>query len=223
MLFASFNVIGQAKDSLTTIIFKDGRTLKGKELDIETPGKISLSTRDHVISFSEEDVAYIKKERGTNKFSEKRLINRTSLSFLNGSIENGYGVQHTLYYKANKYINTGVGFGINNYLTQSGYNLFPLFFDMSIKLRDSRITPYLSLVVGYSFAQEDSDLGQIEANGGRLFAPRLGYGIEMNDVFLDIYCGLRFQSANYVYRIWEGEGTDVFNYKRLELGLGISF
>lgn len=212
---------GQNKES--TIYLKDGSVLVGKELKQDENGNIYFLFNGENMIIKVDDVSYLKYNEDEHIFENKNFVNRTSISYLNGSIGNGYGVQHTLYYKISTNIYTGLGLGINNYLGESGYNLYPLFIDITWHLRNSKTLPYLSMVAGYSFAHADLDLGQIEAEGGNLFAPRLGYVFQTPDVMIDVYCGLRFQKASYTYLIWEGRGVDVLKYKRLEIGLGLSF
>lgn len=167
-------------------------------------------------------------------FREKGLYNVTYGSALTGfgyNNENqlGFGVNHVIGYQWNRWIGTGIGFGLENFSIDNSNlsHVLPVFVEARGYLLQKRRTPYYSLGAGYSFATKGKDQGVTDAKGGlRLhpaFGMRLGGREDVNFLF-DI--GYVFQNVELTrsFNTWTREvQIQNIRYKRLCLRIGMIF
>jgi small nuclear ribonucleoprotein (snRNP)-like protein len=212
-----------AQDSEITIKLKNGSIIKGMVMEEDQNGNFTLLINDQELKINHQDILTISSNEKHSIKPAKVIFNRTSISYFNGSIGNGYSLQHSLYYRITDYIYSGIGLGISNFVGEEGNNLFPVFVDVEADLKKGTASPFLAISAGYAFAVTNQELGQLDADGGLLFAPRVGYRFFPEEVMIDIYAGFRFQKAKYLYRDWNIEAEDDLHYRRLEIGLGIKF
>jgi hypothetical protein len=168
---------------------------------------------------------------GTNQFTEMQANFRTSIS-PSFTITNGY--------MFNKHWATGAGVGFEIF----NYNLFPLFAELRYTLWDNKISPFMVLKGGYSFADFTSkhydelyltwppyninDISLLNY-GGFMFSPEVGVKVPLNEnsdlLFTAAY---QFQKTRSVARKETTNGQfDEWEHKedinRLSFGIAIMF
>lgn len=115
------------------------------------------------------------------KSKQSKLIGIIEMGFLKG-IGNYEGLSKNklklniiLGYQINPYFSIGLGTGLRYFLAEQG-TLVPLFADFRTNLLDKKVSPYLSLGVGYTF-----DLKNNLEGVGFLLNPNLGVSIKTSD------------------------------------------
>jgi hypothetical protein len=168
---------------------------------------------------------------GTNQFTDGPTYFRTAIS-PSFTITNGY------IFNDHWAAGAGVGFEIFN------YNLFPLFGELRHTLWDHKISPYVALKGGYSFANSKAiqydelyltwppyniNDASLRNYGGFMFNPEVGVKVPLNEnsdlLFTAAY---RFQKTRSVARKESTNGQfDEWEHKedinRLSFGIAIMF
>jgi len=129
-------------------------------------------------------------------------------------------------YQFNPYVSLGFGVGFHWYFGDSGYYhnrqtlLMPLFADLRINFLNKKVSPYMSLGIGYSF-----DLTAAKPSG-MYFAPTCGVRFKFNEkVAMNLGLGFGFQGVKYDYYDY----YEYYSYSRtyyeplLNLTVGVSF
>lgn len=146
--------------------------------------------------------------------------NRTRTDILTG-----FNLQYVQGYQFSRWLGLGLGGSWDGLALDRGEHLFSLLGEYRAFLSEGRLSPYLMLNGGYSFALKNASRGIDEAQGGWMWHPSLGLRLAGNDSnYLFFDAGYRFQQARY-------SGTDsvsVFEerqvkYRRLFFRLGIQF
>ena len=116
-----------------------------------------------------------------------------------------------------------MGAGIDNYYKEDGYNIFPVFVEAKSYLLTENRTPFVALRVGYAFTSADEEIGQINAEGGWMINPSVGYRLSASEFILDIFVGVKIQESLYEYRDFDVRIVDEITFKRMDIGIGFMF
>ena len=209
------------------VILNNKSRLVGKITEYEPNSHVILILAHGAeIRLESADIKKVKmaKSRVARKIDFRKGVHfRTNVSVLSGDSNNGYSVGQSITYHFSRWLGLGGGISLDNYYSQSGRNLIPLFLEARSYLSDTEVSPFISLRSGFSIAFADEELGQIVAEGGWMFNPQLGYRLSSNDSSFEIFGGLKFQYADYVFQSSERRLTEEILFKRLELGAALTF
>ncbi len=163
------------------------------------------------------------KQRNYSRLATKKMYFRTNIGLLSNTNGTGSTMNISALYQFNSYFSAGLGVGIDNYYFNEPHNIFPVFAEFKTNLVDKNSSPYVSLKTGYSFNRPHKDSGQVVARGGLLINPTFGYRFGSNGIMFDLYAGYRFQQAYYEkLTSWSFSAQDIL-WKRVELGMALSF
>ncbi len=149
------------------------------------------------------------------------------------NVEAGFGMHGSCGYAWNRWVGLGLGLGLDTYTIWSensvlGTPILPIFTELRGYLSQQPRTPYYMFSAGYSIAFKDEKNGIVEATGGVLLHPAIGFRLgareDTNFVF-DI--GYRFQRTTQTQRINGWQFNERLEqriwYKRLCLRAGVVF
>ena len=210
------------------IKLNNGHRITGQLVSYSINESITIRLgHDQELTFPMEEVAELKMEDfKTEKpytFKDKRFYNRTSISALTGESSTGFSVNHTITYQFHRKLGVGLGFGVDNYYKEDGYDIFPVFMEIRSYLMQENRTPFIAMRGGYAFAFTDEEIGQIEADGGWMINPTIGYRLSAEKFMVDIFAGIKIQKSDYEYRDFETRIRDDITFRRLDIGLGFMF
>lgn len=134
-------------------------------------------------------------------------LNRIKLNLING-------------YKINQYISFGIGTGLRYYYDIDAM-VIPIYADFRANFMDYKVTPYLSLGVGYSFGATNNFKGD-----GILLNPTVGVSYKLSSKSsMNVGLGYEMQRMmfkNFHYSIW-GDKVIFANSGAISFNVGISF
>lgn len=222
----SISVYGQ-KQSKDIVILEDRSRLIGEVISYNPVTELIFSMGGHELVIPAEKVNKVIMDDKTvhlSALNSKSWYYRANFGVLTNQNGTGVSFNHSFYYGLKSWLQVGAGFGIDNYYLQSGRNIWPLYAEVKSYLVESNSSPYLSLKSGYSFIFTSEENAQTYTCGGPMIAPSIGYRIGSRGMFIDLYAGVRFQSAEYHSIIFNGGNSEQrIVWKRLELGLGFNF
>jgi hypothetical protein len=206
----------------------------GDTLTLETWSGITMKVADnmvhHIVQRCPKGFAGSEeKMQRLNTFKERGWYHFTRASVLGSTDDIDFGLQHSSGYKFNRFINVGVGVGMDkmSYLRSQTVTTYPVFAEIRGFLTPNRLSPFYAIGGGYAFTgavPESADninrwwTTSENWEGGWMAQGHIGY--RCGNHFM-VYGGLRLQRKSMH---WEGReiyGTDRFLHKRFELGLGI--
>lgn len=225
--------MGQAQNEDNTendvrIEMLSGSKFVGKLVSYDPNGETTVSINGSEIKFQSDKIKKIVMTTSTetkslNRLKTKRIYNRTNFALLSNANGNGISLNHSVLYQHSRWVGIGLGAGIDNYYFAAGRNVYPVFLEFRSFLVDRNSSPYVSLKSGYGFIVSNEDIGQTYTRGGFLINPTFGYRIGSSGVFMDFYIGMKFQDAIYETNSgWSLSRQDI-QWKRIELGFGVSF
>lgn len=157
------------------------------------------------------------------RFKSPTWYLRSQFSFLYSRNQGGYALSVSGGYQFNHWLALGAGSGIDNYYAAEGYNIFPAYGEVRIGFYRKNKSPYLAFRSGYGFASPDEEAGQTHAKGGWFFNPVFGIRLGAGNPYVDIYTGVRFQSAYYETNIGQARSEIDVDFRRYDIGFGITF
>jgi hypothetical protein len=165
------------------------------------------------------------RSRGGYRFREEGIYNTFSC-FLNFSSFGGAGIHYTIGYKFNRLLGVGIGTGIESNDFNYSRGIIPLYAEARGYFVPKKISPYYAFKIGYGFAQESPLNGTIDAKGGFMVSPELGFRFGGRAV--NYYMGFQYkiQNATFTNTIgWDGQGTftDKVSYRRVDFRAGLLF
>ncbi len=189
------------------IHLKDSSIVKGKILKQYRDSSVMIRVSNHrILEFGNNEIASISKELKTNT---TKLPDTNCTIKYHGIIE--VGINHELSSSSNQNQNNnlkiniingikadpnfaiGLGFGIRYYIKKD-ILLVPFFLDLQFQFSQKKISPYLSIDLGYSFFTSDEFRGY-----GFLANPSLGVKIAVtnqNALYLGIGYEIQSVSSN---------------------------
>ncbi|OFX89014.1 MAG: hypothetical protein A2W99_02595 [Bacteroidetes bacterium GWF2_33_16] len=217
-----------------TIVNNCGDTWVIPAADIDRIDKIDLAFKEKKIK----DTLTIPRT-----FKYAGFYSTVHLNFLKGSMEDTPiptpSILLTAGYQFGWGLNIGAGVGID--LMEESY--MPVVIDFRYVFRDSKVSPYIYLNGGYTFALQDPDPEEdyfyydyyssyypynerdIKAYGGIVINPGIGFkfNISNKNAFL-LNLGYKFIQAEQSYTDWNGQEIDrTLKYHRLVLGVAFQF
>lgn len=229
--FLTYQSNAQTDGYRDKIYLRNGSILHGKVIKYNAVDTIyfALSPTD-IMRFPQSMVKKVKMSSlaGTKEEEIFTLIFptiyvRTQFSALLGDNNNGLSAMVSGGYRFNHWFSAGIGGGISNYYTAQGHNIFPVFGEASIYFYKKNKSPYLTLRSGYGFAHANADVGQTHGKGSIFVNPVIGYRLGAGQPHMDIFCGVRFQSAQYQLSDGWSESTIDIDFRRYDLGIGLTF
>lgn len=116
-------------------------------------------------------------------------------------IDPGIGSQLIGGYQLHRLVGVGAGVGLDYYYLNSGETILPIFADVRGYFLKNNFSPIYKLQAGYGFAFKDEDRGMLDAEGGLMLYPALGFKFGKNaaaaNFLLDF--GVKIQKADYIF------------------------
>lgn len=166
-------------------------------------------------------------------FGQKSKINGyaiTQVASLGGYFEQnftvGLGVEQVLGHRWNRWVHTGIGFGVNNYELADQLLVIPVYAELRGYVMDYVVSPHYALGLGYGFATADPPSGITKAYGGVMLHPLLGITLgQGKKAQFHVEAGYRFQDIRYVKEYtWSPDVDEIkIQYRRLLIRLGVQF
>ena len=176
---------------------------------------------------------YFRKDKGYRNMSEMSLICGfgTNDNYYYGYNPNDYGfsLQTVNGYQWSRWIYTGVGIGIDRFITYK-QTFAPFYFRASSEFLKKRITPYAFADIGYVHMLQSrgyDDFTNNKNRGGLYFASGGGvrfYTRSHTSVSLSVSYRRYHSSSEWTY---DWEGSPIYNidrqYQRVVFGVGVGF
>ena len=228
VLLCACQVFAQTSDQKVKLTLKNDHVITGSLVKYVPDQSVTILIGvDQELSFEMDQLkAFEMSDIQVQKpyeFREKGWYNRTSLSVLSGESATGYSLNHSVSYQFDRRISVGAGVGIDNYYSEDGYNIIPVFLELKSYFLKRNATPFVALRGGYAFASNDEEIGQIKANGGLMINPMVGYRLSGGSFMVDLFVGIKVQNSDYEYLSGETRIIDDIRYKRLDIGIGFMF
>jgi hypothetical protein len=231
LLFALITTVSFGQSNYQDVVYlKNGSIIRGTIIE-QVPNKsIKIETADRsVFVYQMDEIEKLTKEVIQGK-SGGSLSNSGLQSGYKGIVELGYQIGTGDYgmdrlklniingYQINPYFSLGFGTGLRYYFDAEAA-LIPLFADFRANFIDNKISPYLSLGVGYSFDATNGFEGV-----GFLLNPTVGVSFKVSDKSaMNVGLGYEMQKMKF-YDYWY---DDTYTYNEnsgaISINVGISF
>ena len=229
LLFALITTVSFGQSNYQDVVYlKNGSIIRGTIIE-QVPNKsIKIETADRsVFVYQMDEIEKLTKEVIQGK-SGGSLSNSGLQSGYKGIVELGYQIGTGDYgmdrlklniingYQINPYFSLGFGTGLRYYFdAEAAY--IPVFADFRANFIDNKISPYLSLGVGYSFNATNDFEGV-----GFLLNPTVGVSFKVSDKSaMNVGLGYEMQKMKF-YDYWNGY-TYNENSGAISINVGISF
>ncbi|MBC7885688.1 MAG: hypothetical protein H7X99_09450 [Saprospiraceae bacterium] len=230
ILFNTIQLFCQTTEKYVDKIYlKNGSVLQGKVLYYNPLDSVIFTMEGgEPVTFPSNMVKKIKMSTagGSDQlysFRENTLYTRSQISILYQKDNNGISLSQSVGYQYKYWLALGAGIGIDNYVTDQGNNLFPVFMEVRSYLQKQNISPYLAFRTGYSFAFADEESGQTQVKGSYFINPVIGYKLSAGRPYLDVFFGAKFQQASYLSSDSWGKSSTEIHYRRYDMGIALTF
>jgi len=118
----------------------------------------------------------------------------------------------------------GIGIGADFYYPGANEMVFPIFGELRGYFTRRPVSPYYNIRVGHGLAFGDESLGLLDAQGGLMINPAIGWrlsGKKGMNIVIDL--GVKFQRASFERLVWGEKAVSELVYRRLNLRLGLLF
>lgn len=212
------------------VYLKNGSIIRGIIIEQKPNVSIKIQTSDNsVFVYEMDEIEKMTKEKKTSKVDPFRLETGYIETGFKGIVELGYqtGVNFSsqdviklniIYgYQVNPFFSLGLGTGVRYYIDGSDAFLIPVFADFRGYLPlNSKISPYISLGIGYSFDTSDTF-----NSVGFMFNPTIGMNFKVSDKSaMNIGLGVEKQKGE-MYSF--DDYSDDFDELSISIIVGISF
>ncbi len=231
LLFALITTVSFGQSNYQDVVYlKNGSIIKGTIIE-QVPNKsIKIETADRsVFVYQMDEIEKLTKEVIQGK-SGGSLSNSGLQSGYKGIVELGYQIGTGDYgmdrlklniingYQINPYFSLGFGTGLRYYFDAEAA-LIPLFADFRANFIDNKISPYLSLGVGYSFDATNDFEGV-----GFLLNPTVGVSFKVSDKSaMNVGLGYEMQKMDFYYGGYYDYYSSSENSGAISINVGISF
>lgn len=232
LLFALITTVSFGQSNYQDVVYlKNGSIIKGTIIE-QVPNKsIKIETADRsVFAYQMDEIEKLTKEVIQGK-SGGSLSNSGLQSGYKGIVELGYQIGTGDYgmdrlklniingYQINPYFSLGFGTGLRYYFDAEAA-LIPVFADFRANFMNNKISPYLSLGVGYSFDPTNDFEGV-----GFLLNPTVGVSFKVSDKSaMNVGLGYEMQKMDfYYYDGYYGYYSSSENSGAISINVGISF
>lgn len=231
LLFALITTVSFGQSNYQDVVYlKNGSIIKGTIIE-QVPNKsIKIETADRsVFAYQMDEIEKLTKEVIQGK-SGGSLSNSGLQSGYKGIVELGYQIGTGDYgmdrlklniingYQINPYFSLGFGTGLRYYFDAEAA-LIPVFADFRANFMNNKISPYLSLGVGYSFDATNDFEGV-----GFLLNPTVGVSFKVSDKSaMNVGLGYEMQKIDFYYYYYDGYYSSSENSGAISINVGISF
>lgn len=231
LLFALITTVSFGQSNYQDVVYlKNGSIIRGTIIE-QVPNKsIKIETADRsVFVYQMDEIEKLTKEVIQGK-SGGSLSNSGLQSGYKGIVELGYQIGTGDYgmdrlklniingYQINPYFSLGFGTGLRYYFDAEAA-LIPLFADFRANFIDNKISPYLSLGVGYSFNATNDFEGV-----GFLLNPTVGVSFKVSDKSaMNVGLGYEMQKMDFYYVGYYDYYSSSENSGAISINVGISF
>lgn len=231
-LFTLITTITFGQSNYQDVVYlKNGNIIRGviieqipnKSLKIETPDKsVFVYQIDEIEKFTKEPL------QGKNKNTSIKLNLHSGyrgIIELGDQVGIGYYKFDRLFfniingYQINQYFFIGLGTGFRYYYEPDDI-VIPVFADFKTNLTDNRVSPYLSLSIGYSFNISES---HYKTNAGLILNPTFGINFNVSDKsIMNVGLGYEMQKMDiYTDRYRNNLSSEIVG--AISINVGISF
>lgn len=226
LLFALITIVSFGQSNYQDVVYlKNGSIIRGTIIE-QVPNKsIKIETADRsVFVYQMDEIEKLTKEVIQGK-SGGSLSNSGLQSGYKGIVELGYQIGTGDYgmdrlklniingYQINPYFSLGFGTGLRYYFDAEAA-LIPVFADFRANFMNNKISPYLSLGVGYSFDATNDFEGV-----GFLLNPTVGVSFKVSDKSaMNVGLGYEMQKMDFYYYYSSSENSGA-----ISINVGISF
>ncbi len=231
LLFALITTVSFGQSNYQDVVYlKNGSIIRGTIIE-QVPNKsIKIETADRsVFVYQMDEIEKLTKEVIQGK-SGGSLSNSGLQSGYKGIVELGYQIGTGDYgmdrlklniingYQINPYFSLGFGTGLRYYFDAEAA-LIPVFADFRANFMNNKISPYLSLGVGYSFDATNDFEGV-----GFLLNPTVGVSFKVSDKSaMNVGLGYEMQKMKFFYYDYYYYDEFTENSGAISINVGISF
>lgn len=231
LLFALITNVSFGQSNYQDVVYlKNGSIIRGTIIE-QVPNKsIKIETViKSVFVYQMDEIEKLTKETIQGK-SGGSLSNSGLRSGYKGIVELGYQIGTGDYgmdrfklniingYQVNPYFSLGLGTGLRYYFDAEAL-LIPVFADFRANFINNKISPYLSLGVGYSLNATDDFEGI-----GFLLNPTVGVSFKVSDKSaMNVALGYEMQKMEFYNGGYYGYNTSSVNSGAISINVGISF
>jgi hypothetical protein len=209
---------------------KNGSIIRGIIVENVLNKSIKIETADrNVFVFQYDEIEKLTKE-ATNQIKINPTDNQEFKRGYKGLVETGYQIGVGDYgidrlklniingYQFNQYLYLGLGTGVRHYYDE-GTTLAPIFTDFRVNFLDRKISPYISIGIGYSFNAEYHF-----EDVGLMFNPSVGVSFKLlKKTAVNVALDYEMQQAEYYdYGNYYHEKSNE-NIGAIGITVGISF
>lgn len=238
LVFAFANgseIIGQEKQDGEVVIFlENGSQFQAKIVEWD-PAKdvVKVEAFGNIIEFRNSDIKkivqsdlqfgqlYNFKEEGLFFHFRANLISGNSGS--RSSLEPGIGISAAAGKRFNRKLSIALGISFDEYINRTSENILATFGEVSGYVSPDNLSLSYSLAAGYGFAFKDEEIGLMDAKGGWMIYPAVGFRWGKNHLKWTLDFGYKFQKANWVYENWDTISDQRILYRRLTIRTGVMF
>ena len=231
LLFVLITTLSFGQNNYQDVVYlKNGSIIRGVIIE-QVPNKsIKIQTAgQNVFFYQMDEIEKLTKEQRQGK-SNSSFDNSGLQSGYKGIVELGFQIGTGDYgmdrlklniingFQVNPYFSLGFGTGFRRYFDAEA-TLIPIFADFRTNFIDNKISPYLSLGVGYSFDATNDFEGV-----GFLLNPTVGVSFKVSDKSaLNIGLGYEMQKMDFYYGGYEAYSLGSENSGAISINVGISF
>ncbi len=238
LIFAFANageVFGQEDQEGEVIIFlKNGSQFQAKIIEWDpAQDVVKLEAFGNIIEFRNSDIkkivqadiqfghSYNFKEEGYYYQIRANLI--TGNSGDRSSLQPGIGISAAAGKRFNRKLSLGVGVSFDEYIARTSENILSVFGEVSGYVSPDNLSLSYSLAAGYGFAFENEEVGLMDATGGLMVYPAVGFRWGQKHLKWTLDFGYKFQEANWLYESWGTISDQRILYRRLTIRTGVMF
>lgn len=247
LLFGMTALLGQVDDSnkvLDEIYLKNGSIFRGEIMEYEQGEKLKVRLQNgQEIEILDEEIEKIvqgsvnpveipennlKKPKKPIELRNEGMYNSTYTSFASGTnrfdqFTLGAGIHNVTGFHLNPKIGVGLGIGIDNY-SRRGETILPIYAELRYIPFEKNKALYLMGSAGWGFAFKREQFGILEARGGYMVHPAIGYRAGTSDgtnVTIDV--GMKLQDSFFKERLNNNdlEFRDIV-FKRVVVRIGLT-
>lgn len=221
-IVGSLHLQAQTEPTYTDLIYlKNGSVFKSRIIEYKQGDTLTVEIAGgHILRFAESDIEKISQvgsapEQQVVVREQRKRISRDALvvkgvygfaaTSFSGQTNGTFGPMASILnfdggagYQFNQWLGLGLGTGYNLYDANRGESVIPVFADFRMYPFKKNLGPYFNLQAGYGFALKQESLGIIDAKGGYMFHPAIGWRVAAGEKFFFTFdIGARFQKAQY--------------------------
>jgi len=205
------------------IVMGDGERIIVPYNLIESVSKLQGKVKPPKLKFV--DRPYTFNEKGWHFQGGAGIVTSTPYS------SNGFAVELGFAYHFSRMFGIGLNTGMDNYNTDLGHKVIPIYLSLQGFLTPKKVTPFYSIGLGIGSPLFDEDIWEdIENKPGFLFYPKIGLRTSGDDSFnMTIFTGLKIQSTHtrIPFNCIDGDCIEFTEqqrtYRRYVIGVGFIF